>query len=91
MRRALRVTVAALLLTGGAAHAQPESQPWTLTGQVNAVSDYRFRGISLSDGKPALQAWLTLNGPDGAYVQAWTSTIADYGGARQEVDGVLGD
>ncbi len=91
MRRALSLSAAALLLTSGAARGQSASQPWTLTGQINAVSDYRFRGVSFSNDRPALQAWLTLNGPEGVYVQAWTSTIANYGGARQELDGVLGD
>ena len=57
-----------------------------LSANVAAVSDYRFRGISLSDRDPALQGGVDLALDSGLYVGSWASTIADYGGADVEVD-----
>jgi uncharacterized protein (TIGR02001 family) len=62
-----------------------------ITGQAMVVSDFRYRGITLSDGKPALQASLTVLGADGLYGGVWASSIADYGGAHTEVDFIAGD
>ena len=39
----------------------------TVTGNVALVSDYRFRGISLSGGDPALQGSINLNHESGLY------------------------
>jgi uncharacterized protein (TIGR02001 family) len=46
-----------------------------LSGEIGLVSDYRYRGISISNGKPALQGSVTLEHDNGLYVQAWASTI----------------
>jgi uncharacterized protein (TIGR02001 family) len=61
-----------------------------LAGDLTLVSDYRYRGVSLSDDRPALQADLTYTSAAGFYANAWTSTIAPYGGARHELDLTLG-
>lgn len=54
---------------------------------VAVVSDYRFRGISLSDRDPAVQGSLEVSHtPTGLYAGAWGSTIARYGGAKTEID-----
>jgi uncharacterized protein (TIGR02001 family) len=45
------------------------------SGSVGLVSDYRFRGISLSDSKPALQATVGYDGDSGWYVGAFASTV----------------
>ena len=57
-----------------------------LSFSIEGVSDYRFRGLSLSDRKPALQAGAEYAHQSGLFVGAWGSTIARYGGARQELD-----
>lgn len=60
---------------------------WTLSGGVTAVSDYRFRGVSLSNEKPAIQPTLTLSHKSGFYVGTWQSSLTDtpiYG--KWEVD-----
>ncbi len=72
MKLTYRVATAALLSLGAlAAHAE-------ITGTVSAVSDYNFRGISLSSSDPALQGSLDWAGESGFYAGAWASTI-DYG------------
>lgn len=45
---------------------------------VTAVSDYDFRGISLSSTDPALQASVDYAAENGAYAGAWVSNF-DYG------------
>ena len=42
---------------------------------VGAVSDYRYRGISQTRLKPALQGGVDLSHPSGFYLGAWASTI----------------
>ncbi len=56
-----------------------------LSANAGVVSDYRFRGISLSDRNPALQGGLDLEAGR-FFVGTWTSTIADYEGADTELD-----
>lgn len=51
-----------------------------ISGNVTVVSDYRFRGISLSNGQPAVQAELAFEDDSGFYAGAWTSTIKEQGG-----------
>jgi len=65
--------IAAVLLMASAAAANAE-----LSGTVTAVSDYDFRGISLSATDPALQGSIDYSMDSGFYVGAWASNI-DYG------------
>lgn len=73
-----------------------KAQDWTLAGNVSAVSDYRYRGVSLSDHKPALQGGLELARETGLYADIFVSTIDEYGedamgrGATLETDLTLG-
>jgi uncharacterized protein (TIGR02001 family) len=46
-----------------------------LSGEAGLVSDYRYRGISLSRGRPALQAELTVEHESGLYADLWGSTL----------------
>ena len=64
---------------------------FTLSGEAAIVSDYRFRGISLSQGRPAAQGGLTLEHESGLYGSVWSSSIArSEGGANAEIDLVAG-
>jgi uncharacterized protein (TIGR02001 family) len=56
-----------------------------LSGDVVLTSDYLFRGVSQSQGDPALQAGLRYTHASGAYVAGWTSNI-DYGPGFEDVD-----
>lgn len=67
--------LAAIVLMGSAAMAQAE-----VTGTVTAVSDYRFRGVSLTSKDPALQGSIDWASEGGFYAGAWASNI-DYGNA----------
>ena len=69
---------AAVGLTFAAATASAE-----VTGTVSAVSDYNFRGISLSANDPALQGSIDYAHDSGFYAGAWASNI-DYG---DDIDG----
>jgi uncharacterized protein (TIGR02001 family) len=71
MRLIRGVAAVLLLATGAAAHAE-------LSGTVGAVSDYDFRGISLSAKDPALQGSIDWAAESGFYAGAWASNI-DYG------------
>ena len=81
----LHLLLAAALLAAGAAPAA--AQPSVdLSANIGLVSDYRFRGLSLSDRGPALQGGVDLEAEMGLFAGTWVSTIADYGGAHVEVD-----
>jgi uncharacterized protein (TIGR02001 family) len=66
--------------------AEETAGPVTLTGGVAVVSDYRFRGVSLSDKDFAVQPYLTVSHESGLYVGAWGSNLADNAGDDVEVD-----
>lgn len=68
------------------AAAEEESGPITLTGGVAVVSDYRFRGVSLSDKDFAVQPYLTVKHESGFYIGAWASNLAENAGDDLEVD-----
>lgn len=72
-----------------AAPAEEEaSGPWDIEGEVTANSDYRFRGISLSDKDPELTASLTVSHETGFYASAWASNVNldDRNGDEFELD-----
>ncbi|WP_374409020.1 TorF family putative porin [Pelagerythrobacter sp.] len=64
------------------AHAQDETDPPSaieVSGNVAIVSDYRFRGVSLSGGDPAIQGGIDIAHESGFYVGTWGSSIDDGG------------
>jgi len=73
-----------------AAAAEPE--PFLkVSGNVGVFSDYRFRGLSLSDKDWALQGSLRVDSKPGFYIATWASTIetligTDGGTAETEID-----
>lgn len=80
------VIAAAALCPLVPAHAQDADAPAeeapaavTVTGSVALVSDYRFRGVSLSGGDPAVQGGITLTHDSGLYAGTWASSIDDGG------------
>ena len=77
-------TVTALPL---AVHAEDAA---STSFNVGAVTDYRYRGISQTRVKPALQGGVDFSHPSGLYLGAWASTIKwvkDFGGdSNVEVD-----
>lgn len=63
-----------------------------VSGSAGVTSDYVFRGISQSQGDPALQASLRIDAGNGFYAFAWASTIdfPSAPAATAEVDYVVG-
>jgi uncharacterized protein (TIGR02001 family) len=51
-----------------------------------AVTDYRFRGLSLSNKDAAFQPGITVTHDSGLYVGAWASNIANNPGDDVELD-----
>jgi uncharacterized protein (TIGR02001 family) len=76
----MQMGVACLLLatTAAPACAQSIREPeFDLDVTLEAVSDYRFRGVSNSNHEPALQPDLLLSHGSGLYVDLWGSLTAD--------------
>ena len=65
------------LLVGTAAMAQTKApEPdYTLSYNVGVTTDYRYRGLSQSHLKPALQGGADFAHKSGVYLGAWASTI----------------
>ena len=72
----------ALATVGGAAAFGQEEL--VVEGNVALVSDYRFRGVSLSDKDIALQGGFDLGTPSGFYVGTWGSSIENLTGSDGE-------
>jgi uncharacterized protein (TIGR02001 family) len=80
MARLLPLAILIAILLAQSAQAQEAPDPsWTLVGTVGVLSDYRYRGYSLSDEQPALQAGMTLGHASGVYGDVYVSTIDEYG------------
>lgn len=82
---------ALLAITASSTQAQTAAaatRDLTITGNVGLFSDYRFRGISQTDRKPALQGGFDLAHRSGAYLGNWNSNIdsALYNGSNLEMD-----
>jgi uncharacterized protein (TIGR02001 family) len=93
MLTSIRGLIAATALAGCAMAATPaladETAPpgeFTVTGNVALVTDYRFRGLSQSNGDPAVQGGINVNHASGLYVGAWSSSI-DFPGPLGDVYG----
>ncbi len=89
----LGLSAVALAILSVPAFAQDEPAPaLTVTGSAAVVSDYRFRGISQTDKRFALQGGLTVTHESGFYVSTWGSSIDDYvaAGSDQELDLIAG-
>ena len=71
----------ALLSMGIAAPAMAQSEeeeetgPVTVSANVALTTDYRFRGVSLSAGDPAIQGGIDVGHESGFYVGTWASSI----------------
>ncbi|USI73246.1 TorF family putative porin [Sphingomonas morindae] len=94
-RARLHLCLASVLsiLSGAAAHAQAAPKAFTLSGSAALTTDYRFRGVSQSDGDPAIQGGITLSHQSGVYAGFWGSNLAGwgtFGGPNLELDLVGG-
>jgi uncharacterized protein (TIGR02001 family) len=95
MRKSIFSLAAACVAFGSMAAAAPafaqdeeaEAEgPITISGGIALVSDYRFRGVSLSDKDFAVQPTITIKHESGLYLGAWASNIAPNVGDDVELD-----
>ena len=92
MLRPAAIACCMLLAAPPAARAaDPEPAPtpaWTATANVNLVSDYRFRGIDQTWGRPAVQGGADLTHASGFYAGVWASNVSGnvYPGGNLEFD-----
>jgi uncharacterized protein (TIGR02001 family) len=65
---------------------------FTLNGGATVVSDYRFRGISQTNERFAIQGTISLSHSSGFYATVWGSSIDEYvaGGGDAELDLIAG-
>ncbi|MFC4256729.1 hypothetical protein GRI97_15610 [Altererythrobacter xixiisoli] len=96
---AMCVSVMACGVIASPSHAQDaavegaDSGSVTVNGSVTLASDYRFRGVSQTDGNMTVQGGLTVSHDSGLYAGAWASNLAGwgtFGGANMELDLLLG-
>lgn len=63
-----------------------EGSGLSLSANAAIVSDYRFRGISLSDRDFAIQGGFDVEHESGFYLGTWGSSIESYAGSEFELD-----
>ncbi len=97
MLTSIRGLIAATLVVGCGMAATPafadETDPpsaITITGNVQLVTDYRFRGLSQSSGDPAIQGSINVNHSSGLYAGVWSSST-DFGVVGPAADAVYGN
>jgi uncharacterized protein (TIGR02001 family) len=85
----LFATITCLPAVTSTAHsAEVAASPHTITANINLVSEYRFRGIDQTWGKPALQGGADYAHADGWYAGLWGSNVSgnSYAGGNLELD-----
>lgn len=78
-----RILIAAALAASAAgipavavAQSTASASPHTLSANMGLATDYRFRGISQTNSKPAVQAGLDYGHASGVYLGAWASNVS---------------
>lgn len=87
--RVLSIAILASALAAAPAFAQDApTSAFTVTGGATVTSDYRFRGLSQSDKRFAVQGTVGVSHSSGFYVGTWASSIDDYveNGGDAEID-----
>ncbi len=94
MLKIVRMTISATALIGVAAPANAEDlgAGFAVTGGATIVSDYRFRGISQTDKRFAIQGTLSISHKSDFHATVWGSSIDDYvaNGSDAELDLIFG-
>ena len=76
--------VAPTLSTG--ASAQESTSPFSFSANAAIVTEYRFRGLSLSNHDPAIQGGFDVSHESGLYVGTWGPSIESYAGSEFDMD-----
>jgi uncharacterized protein (TIGR02001 family) len=83
--KAIAAGAAAALVFAGRAGAEARG-PITMTFDVGAATDYAFRGVSQTAGRPNVFAGADLDVGRNGYVGAWASNVDLHDGTRAEFD-----
>ena len=85
-KTAIAIAVSGALLTPFLSHAQTApaaapaaaapATPPPFTGNVTLASEYLYRGIAQTNGKPAIQGGFDYAHPSGFYIGTWGSSIS---------------
>jgi uncharacterized protein (TIGR02001 family) len=77
-KTAIAAAISGLFAPAAFAQAAPAAapEPSPVTANVTVVSDYRFRGISQSNQKPAIQGGFDYAHESGFYIGNWNSSIS---------------
>ena len=87
-KKLLAVAVVGAFALPGAVLAAEAASPHTITGNLNFVSDYSFRGLSQTLEEPAIQGGFDYAHSSGLYLGTWGSNVSQslYGPANMEWD-----
>lgn len=69
-----------VVMAQAAAPAAAPASPHTITGNLSIASDYRFRGITQTFEKPALQGGIDYSHSSGFYLGNWNSNVSSGAG-----------
>jgi uncharacterized protein (TIGR02001 family) len=76
MRKSIPALAVAAALALPPALAAAQSSPHSVTGNVGFFSQYIFRGLKQTDGKPALQGGFDYAHSSGFYAGTWASNVS---------------
>jgi uncharacterized protein (TIGR02001 family) len=77
LKMSQKMILAALAVSGSAfAQTKAPEPDYTLSYNIGVVSEYRYRGISQTGKKPALQGGIDYANKNGLYLGTWASTIS---------------
>lgn len=83
------VATAMVAPPASAQEQEPAQPPLTVTGGVTIASQYRFRGVSLSDEEAALSGTINVNHESGVYAGIYGYSLdgfGELGGSNLELD-----
>ena len=80
---------AACLAFAAPASVQDIPESITISGSATLVTDYRFRGVSMTDKEMAIQGGIDVAHESGFYIGTWASNLSGwgtFGGSNMELD-----
>jgi uncharacterized protein (TIGR02001 family) len=75
-KTAIAAAISGLVAPAAFAQATPAPEVSPISANVTVVSDYRFRGLSQSNFKPAIQGGFDYAHESGFYIGNWNSSIS---------------
>ncbi len=79
MKKIISALPIVLVALTSAAHADTDlGSGFSLSGNAAVVSDYRFRGYSQTDFRPAAQVGFDITHSSGFYIGNWNSNVSDF-------------